>query len=183
MGDPRKPRKQYDLPKKQWDRERIERERKLIAEYGLKNHRELWRMQTMLRGMRREARLLLSGKEEWTARRKTQLLERAKRFFLQKEQITVDDVLNLDVRAVLDRRLQSLVYRRRLAHTPRQARQFVTHGHIAINGERVTIPSYLVSFKEEDALSWYRGPVASLPAPEAPAAPAPEQRAVAAEAK
>lgn len=170
MGDPRKPRKQYEAPKKQWDKERIEREKRLIAEYGLKNHRELWRMQTLLRQMRREARTLLSGKTGENTLRKDQLLARAKRYFVQKEQLTVDDVLALDVRSVLDRRLQSIIYKRRLAHTPRQARQFVTHGHIAINGERVTIPSYLVSFQEEANLDWYDEPVEANAALKATAA-------------
>ena len=183
MGDPRKPRKKYELPKKQWDRERIERERKLIAEYGLKNHRELWRMQTLLRRMRREARELLSAKGESVSLRKKQLLERAKRYFIPKDTITVDDVLNMDVRSVLDRRLQSLVYKRRLGKTPRQARQFVIHGHIALNGERVSTPSYLVSFKDEEKLGWYDEAIATetMPTP-APAAaaeakgPAPKAR-------
>jgi small subunit ribosomal protein S4 len=174
MGDPRKPRKKYEVPRRQWDRERIDREKKLIAEYGLKNHRELWRMQTILRQLRREARALLAGEESKVAARRKQLLDRAKRFFLQKTDLQVDDVLALDVRSVLDRRIQSIVHRRRLARTPRQARQFVVHGHIALAGQRVTTPSYLVPFSAEDRLEWYREAIAAEPAPEAaaPAAPA-----------
>lgn len=45
---------------------------------------------------------------------------------------------------LLERRLDNLVYRLGLATTRRQARQFVTHGHITVNGKRVDIPSYLV---------------------------------------
>lgn len=45
---------------------------------------------------------------------------------------------------LLERRLDNLVYRLGIASTRRQARQFVTHGHITVNGKRVDIPSYLV---------------------------------------
>jgi len=45
---------------------------------------------------------------------------------------------------LLEQRLDNLVFRLGLARTRRQARQLVTHGHIAVNGQRVNIPSYLV---------------------------------------
>ncbi len=45
---------------------------------------------------------------------------------------------------LLERRLDNVVYRLGLAHTRRQARQLVTHGHIAVNGKRLDIPSALV---------------------------------------
>jgi small subunit ribosomal protein S4 len=52
---------------------------------------------------------------------------------------------------LLERRLDNVVYRLRLASSRSQARQVVLHGHVAINGERVNIPSYLV--KPEDEIS------------------------------
>jgi small subunit ribosomal protein S4 len=45
---------------------------------------------------------------------------------------------------LLERRLDVVVFRMNLAHTMQQARQMVSHGHIQVNGQRVTIPSYLV---------------------------------------
>ena len=45
---------------------------------------------------------------------------------------------------LVERRLDNVVYRLGLAHTRRQARQLVTHGHIAVNGKRLDIPSALV---------------------------------------
>jgi small subunit ribosomal protein S4 len=45
---------------------------------------------------------------------------------------------------MLERRLDNIVYRAGLAATRAQARQFVNHGHIDVNGKRVTIPSYRV---------------------------------------
>ena len=47
----------------------------------------------------------------------------------------------------------TIVYRKGLARSPKQARQLVTHGHIAIAGRRVTIPGYLVTRGEETGIS------------------------------
>jgi small subunit ribosomal protein S4 len=51
---------------------------------------------------------------------------------------------------LLERRLDAIVFRAKFVPTPFAARQLVSHGHIAVNGKRVTIPSYLV--KEGDTL-------------------------------
>ncbi len=45
---------------------------------------------------------------------------------------------------LLESRLASIVYRAKFVATPFAARQFVSHGHILVNGKRVTIPSYQV---------------------------------------
>jgi small subunit ribosomal protein S4 len=52
---------------------------------------------------------------------------------------------------LLERRLDNVVYRLRLASSRSQARQLVLHGHVAVNGRRINIPSYLV--KPEDEIS------------------------------
>jgi small subunit ribosomal protein S4 len=49
---------------------------------------------------------------------------------------------------LLERRLDAVVYRAKFVPTPFAARQIVSHGHVSVNGKRVTIPSYLV--KEGD---------------------------------
>src|SRR5215510_754648 len=46
--------------------------------------------------------------------------------------------------ALLESRLDAVVYRAKFVPTPFAARQFVNHGHVLVNGKRVTIPSYLV---------------------------------------
>jgi small subunit ribosomal protein S4 len=51
---------------------------------------------------------------------------------------------------LLERRLDSIVYRLKFVPTPFAARQFVSHGHIRVNGKRVTIPSHLC--KEGDTI-------------------------------
>jgi len=159
MGDPRKKKKQFEKPKKLWNKERIEEEGKLRDEFGLKNARELWKAQTILRKMRREARRLLAGRGAKIDERKAQLIGRATSLFIRNPQASVDDILALGDRDVLDRRLQSMAFKKGLGKTMKQARQFIAHGHIAIDGRRMSTPSYLVKFKEEDKLAWYNEPI------------------------
>ena len=45
---------------------------------------------------------------------------------------------------ILESRLDAIVYRMKLVPTVFAARQFVSHGHVSVNGRRVTIPSYMV---------------------------------------
>ena len=51
---------------------------------------------------------------------------------------------------LLERRLDAVVYRMKFVPTIFAARQFVNHGHVKVNGKRVTIPSYTV--KDGDAI-------------------------------
>jgi small subunit ribosomal protein S4 len=49
---------------------------------------------------------------------------------------------------LLERRLDALVYRAKFVPTPFAARQLVSHGHVAVNGRRVTIPSYRIRLND-----------------------------------
>lgn len=49
---------------------------------------------------------------------------------------------------LLERCLDNVIYRLGWARTRRQARQFVRHGHILVDGQRVNIPSYLVKSQQ-----------------------------------
>ncbi len=160
MGDPRKKRKLYEKPKKLWDSKRIEEEKSLREEFGLKNARELWRMQTILRKIRREARRLLSKKGKNVEGRAEQLLKRVKKFLINKQDATLDDVLALTTHDILARRLESIVLKKNLAKTAKQARQFIVHGHVSVDGRKVTAPSYLTSFSEEPHVNWFKKPIA-----------------------
>ena len=52
----------------------------------------------------------------------------------------------------LERRLDNVVYRMGFASSRRQARQLVRHGHVAVNGRKVNIPSFQVSLGNEVAV-------------------------------
>jgi len=51
---------------------------------------------------------------------------------------------------LLERRIDAVIFRAKFVPTPFSARQLVSHGHVAVNGKRITIPSYLV--KEGDVI-------------------------------
>ncbi len=162
MGDPKRHRKKYITPTHPWDKTRLEKEAQLVIKYGLRNKRELWRFQNLLRKYRRVARDLLAkidlpGKEGEIAKAKAQMvIMKLYRMGILPENATLDDILNLSVEDFLERRLQTMVYRQGIARTIKQARQFITHGHIAVDGRRVTAPSFIVTRDLESKISIYK---------------------------
>lgn len=157
MGYPGKNVKQYETPNHPFQGERIQDEHQLVDEYGLKNKEELWGARSELRRYRREARNLLGEPEEAVADETEQLLGRLRRIGVLGEESTLDDVLTLDVTDLLERRLQTVVYRKGLASTTDQARQFITHGHVKVGRRRVRVPSYTVERDEEAAVDFDDG--------------------------
>jgi small subunit ribosomal protein S4 len=143
----------YETPNHPYQGERIAEESGLIGRYGLKNKEELWRAQSELRDYRREARRLL-GQIRSDTDEGEEFLARLKRYGILGETDDLDAVLSLSVTDVLERRLQTLVYRKGYANTPDQARQFISHGHITVDGQRVTRPGRTVEVAEEDAVGF-----------------------------
>ena len=159
MGDPRFHRKRYETPRHPWEADRIKEEWELKKKYGLKNKREIWKAKSILRNFRAQARTLqakLRYGDPQAEKQQKQLFGRLIRLgILDENNATLDAVLSLTVEDILRRRLQTIVYLKGLARTPRQARQFIVHGHIAIGDRRVTIPGYLVRKEEEDLIDYY----------------------------
>ena len=150
MAYPGKNHKQYATPKRRFEKTRLDDEKRLVIDYGLRNKRELWKAQSILRKYRAAARELVALRSagitsEIYQTKKDQLISHLYRYGLVGENADVGDVLALKVEQQLDRRLQTQVLRKGLARTPKQARQFITHGHIAIGGQRVTVPGYRVT--------------------------------------
>ncbi len=175
MGYPGKKRKSYDTPKHPWQATRMAGEVELVKKYGLRNKKELWKAHSILRRYRADARRLLaeSAEGELTGHLKTesdQILARLIRYSIIHGDANIDDILGLETNSILERRLQTQVHRLGLARTPKQARQFITHGHIAIDGKRVTVPGMLISKKEEMRIDYYgTSPLASESHAERPA--------------
>ena len=71
-----------------------------------------------------------------------------RRIFGEAERVKGDTGENLI--GLLERRLDTVVYRAKFVATMFAARQFVNHGHVTVNGKRVNIPSYRV--KEGDVV-------------------------------
>ncbi len=87
----------------------------------------------------------------------TELVKSLNRIGILRENAGLDDVLGLSSVEFLERRLQTMVLRKGLANTAKQARQLIVHGHIGVNGKKVTAPSYLV--RNNDAIAYYGKPV------------------------
>ncbi|MHA1304272.1 MAG: 30S ribosomal protein S4 [Candidatus Heimdallarchaeaceae archaeon] len=154
MGGIRRHRKKIVTPGHPYDKERLASELIYVGEYGLRNKRELWKARTILSTAREQARKLLAQPEDVRKQRENELLSRLNRLGLLPVGADLDAVLALDVRSVLDRRLQTIVYNKGLAATPYQARQFVVHRHIGINGRVVTSPGRLITVEEEELISY-----------------------------
>lgn len=148
MGHPKKQRKKFEAPKKPWDKSRIEKERGLLKTYGLRRKKEVWRAESILRGLRRRARELQARRNE---EREKILLNKITDLGIPCRDL--DDVLEIRVEDLLSRRLQSLVHKTGLANTARQARQFIVHGKISVNKKRIRWPSYVVKKAEEESIS------------------------------
>ncbi|MEM0359816.1 MAG: 30S ribosomal protein S4 [Candidatus Diapherotrites archaeon] len=154
MGDPKRQKKHYERPKKIWDKAKVEERRHFTEAYGLKNKREIWKSETFLRKKRASARKLLAQPVETRKQREKELLESLLKVGILKKNATLDDVLGLKVEAVLERRLQTIVWKQGLAATLKQARQLITHGHIGINGKKITAPGYIVRKDEETKIGF-----------------------------
>lgn len=158
MGDPKFPRRSYDTPSHPWQGERIKAEKIIAKEFGLKNKTELWKAQTILRKFRRQSRELqarLRTGEDQAKMETEALLEKcANMGLLPLEGSSLDDVLILTEDKILGRRLQTLVKQKGLAISVGQARQMIVHGHIYMNGHRMTIPGYIVKRGEESSIEY-----------------------------
>lgn len=158
MGDPKFPRRSYDAPSHPWRGDRIKAETETCNDYGLKNKRELWKAQAVLRNLRNQSKLLQARvrvNDEQARLEASLLLAKCGRLgLLPMDGSTLDDVLGLNQEAVLNRRLQTLVHRKGMAATCKQARQFIVHGHVSIDGRKVTIPGYMVKRTEEDKITF-----------------------------
>jgi small subunit ribosomal protein S4 len=154
MGDPKKQRKKYQTPRFLWRKDSLQEELKLLGQYGLRNKHELWRQETMLSKFRGIARSLIGKAPEERERMENELLARLKKIGLLQETAALDNVLDLSIEDLLERRLQTIVFRKSLAKTPYQSRQLITHGHVLIGNRRVTVPSYVVSREEETQISY-----------------------------
>jgi small subunit ribosomal protein S4 len=145
----KKLKKQYETPTEAWSEDRIEEESELMEEFGLRNKKEVYRAESELRGLRRQARKAIAAESE---EQRKPLLEKANSLGLIKQDGSIEDVLSLDTRDILDRRLQTTVERKGYADTVMEARQLIVHGHVYLEGDRVTVPGYLLTQEEEKNL-------------------------------
>ena len=148
----RKIKKKFKKPIKPWDKERMGKESILLKTFGLRRKHEIWKAESILRSFRRRARDLAAKRDKPQERI---LLDKLYKMGLLGKNADLDDVLSLTGENLLERRLQTIVFKKKIANTPKQARQFITHGHIAIEGRRTIYPSFSVTRELENKISYY----------------------------
>merc|ERR1711972_812182 len=125
---------------------------KIIGEYGLKNKREVWRTQYALSKIRTAARQLmtLDDKSETRIFQGEALLRRMTRLGLLLEgERKLDYVLGLTSSKIMERRLQTKVFKLGLAKSIHHARTLIHQRHIRVGKQICDIPSFLVRLDSE----------------------------------
>ncbi|HKR57777.1 MAG TPA: 30S ribosomal protein S4 [Candidatus Nitrosopolaris sp.] len=161
MGDPRKSKKSFHRPRRIWTTDQLNSELYTVGSFGLRNKRELWKAQTEIARFRNQARALLSLATEVRSEKETRLLRALNRMGLVSESASLDDILNLRIENLLERRLQTIVMKKSGTKSPHQARQVVVHGHVSIVDTIVNLPGYLVKTEEEPQITLHT----NLPGP------------------
>ncbi len=154
MGDPKKIRKKYATPMHPWERARIEEEKELTKQYGFANKKEIWKMKSKLKNFKDQTKKLAAGTGEQVDKEKKQLLTKLQRIRLLVTEQKLNEVLGIGVSDIADRRLQTIVYKKNLARSMRQARQMIVHRHITVNNTKITSPSYIVSVSDEPTINF-----------------------------
>lgn len=166
MGDPRKIRTKFEGPRHPWQKERIEQEKIFIKDFGLKNKKEIWKINSRLKTFAAHAKRLVALTGEQAEKEKMQLLQRINRLGLLDKGAVLEDILGLATKDLLERRLQTIVCRKGFSKSMKQARQFIVHGHVLIHGKKVTAPAYLVPTDEEQTIEFLK--TSALADPEHP---------------
>jgi len=154
MGAPKKQRRKYSTPAHPWQKARIEEEAVLLKEYGFKNKREIHKMRSILKGFADQAKNLITSKTKQAEKERIALLNKLSNLGLITKTGNVDDILDLSINDIMDRRLQTLVYKKAMTRSIKQARQFIVHEHIAVGNKKITNPSYLVPVEDEQSISF-----------------------------
>lgn len=158
MGDPKQQKKKFSTPSHPWQKERIEEEKRLKFAYGLKNKHEIWKMSSLLQNFKETAKQLIAARTNQADLERKQLIARLQKYgLLDATASNIAAVLSINVDQIMERRLQTLVFKKRLARSLKQARQMITHEHIMVGTKKINVPSYLVTKEQENQLSYAAG--------------------------
>ena len=161
MGSPKKQKKKFSKPSHPWQKERILAEKDLLKEYGLNRKYEIWKMNSILKNFTRQAKNLITTGNPQVDKERSQLLTKLSSLGLTGKDAKIEDVLSLTLKDILERRLQTLVFRKNLANSARQARQFIVHEHVSLGEKTITAPSFLVPLDLENSIQFAQGSIIS----------------------
>jgi len=113
----------------------------------LKNKKEIWRAEARIKEIREKAKKLISANPE----EQQALFKRLKKIGLDVNSIA--DVLSLSKEDYLKRRIQTVLVNKKIATTPKSARQLIVHKKVLVNGNVVDSPSFIVPVDLENKIS------------------------------
>ncbi|ELP84310.1 40S ribosomal protein S9, putative [Entamoeba invadens IP1] len=142
----------YKTPKVPFDRTRFDAELKLAGQFGLKCKREIQRVHFMLGHMRTIAKVMLmkSATDPKRILEGNALLRRLHNLgILPKDQTKLEFVLALKEENLLERRLQTIVFRKGFAKSIHHARVLIRSKLISVGKQIVDVPSFMVRVSSE----------------------------------
>ena len=139
-------RKLYVRPKKAFEKVRIGEENALMEKYGLKNKIEIWKTKAKVNYFRKRAMVLAKA----SAEEQEVLFSKLRNIGLDIK--ATADVLDLDLTNLLERRLPTVIFKKGISKTVKEARQMVVHKRILISGNVNNTPSYIVRVNEENLI-------------------------------
>lgn len=154
MGDSRRLRKKYSTPSHPWQKQRIDDENALQKEYGFKNKQEIWKMASKLRNFKSQVKRLIGKHDEKSEKDKVEFVKRMQKFKYISDSANLEDILAVTLKDICERRLETVVCKKGLARSVKQARQFITHSHVMVGEKKITSPAYLVTATEEAAITF-----------------------------
>jgi len=163
MGDPRKIRRKYAGPAHPWQKDRIEAEKVIVMDYGIRRKNELWKMSSLLSSFLNRAKNIIARRDAQSEVEKRQLLDRLIKLGLLSKESRVEDVLGIKLKDIMERRLQTILVRKNVARSMLQSRQFITHQYVAVGANKITSPSYLVATSDEPLIRLVREIKLTLP--------------------
>lgn len=147
MGHPKKQEKKFESPTKPYDKERIDKEKKLLSSYGLRRKKEIRRAESILRNFRRRARTLQASAD---ATKERELKDKLATLGVDVK--SLDEILSVSLEQLMDRRLQSVIFKKGMSGSMKHARQLILHGHVTISGRKMSWPSYIVRSSEDELI-------------------------------